>query len=60
MDITVSNRKLSSNKYINGETVNYTIAFFFSFFVLLAVKQAVKILFSASSDVACIIGSVLR
>ncbi len=56
MDITVSNRKLSSNKYINGETVNYTIAFFFSFFVLLAVKQAVKILFSASSDVACIIG----
>ncbi len=56
MDITVSEKKLTSNKFINGESVNYIIAYLFSFFVLIAVKQLLKIIFPISTDIACVIG----
>lgn len=42
MDITLNKTKSFSNQFINSETVNYTIAFSFSFFILLAVKQLFK------------------
>ncbi len=39
MDITVKNQNRYANRFINGETVNYSIAYAVSFFILIAVKQ---------------------
>lgn len=58
MDITVNNRKLSSNKFINGETVNYIISMFFSFFVLIAVKQILKTFIGLNAGLSSVIGFI--
>lgn len=42
MDITLNSRKRFTTKYINGETVNYTLIFSISCFVLITVKQLLK------------------
>lgn len=59
MDITKSNKKLYSNKIFNGETVNYTIAIFFSFFVLIAIKQLFKNVFGLNASASTVIGFVI-
>ncbi|MDE6659159.1 MAG: YfhO family protein, partial [Eubacterium sp.] len=50
---------LSSNQFINGETVNYAITFSLSFFVLLAVKQLFKTFFGIGANISCIIAFVV-
>lgn len=56
MDITINKIKRYSNKYMNAETVNYTIAYAFSFFILIAVKQILKTFFGAGIPVSCALG----
>ena len=58
MDITLNKTKSFSNQFINSETVNYTIAFSFSFFILLAVKQLFKTFFGVGVSISCTIGFV--
>lgn len=59
MDITKSSKKLYANKIFNGETVNYTIAMFFSFFVLIVIKQAFKAFFGLSASISTVIGFLI-
>ncbi len=42
MDITKSENKLFSAKYINGQTVNYSILYFAGIIVMVAIKQFLK------------------
>ena len=58
MDITISSRKVKSNRFVNGETVNYTAAFCFSFFILIFLKQLLKTFFGVSVPVACAAGFI--
>lgn len=51
--------KTKSNKFINGETVNYTIAFLLSFFVLICIKQIFKTFFGVSTQISVTIGFIL-
>lgn len=42
MKIVSDNSKIKTNKFINGETVNYTIGFIVSFAVFICIKQLLK------------------
>lgn len=55
MDITVNNKKLFSNKFINGETVNYALSAALSFFILIIFKQFFKTFIGISTDISCTI-----
>ena len=48
-----------TNKYINGETVSYTLSAFFSVFILIAVKQICKIFIGTSAAIGGIAGLIL-
>ena len=52
MNLTISDNKLKSSKYINGETVNYSICFFVVSMFFIAFKQLLKIAFSLSAPVS--------
>lgn len=58
MDITANKKKLFSNKFINGETVNYVISALFSLFVLIAVKQLLKIFIGTGTSISCLIAFI--
>lgn len=59
MDITKSNSKITTSKYINGETVNYSAMFLAVTFAFLCLKQILKLGFSVSADIAIIVSSVV-
>lgn len=59
MDITLSKDKLNSNRFINGETVNYAIAYIISFFILIFTKQLLKIFFGVDKEAAVAVGFIL-
>ena len=42
MDITIKNQNRYANRFINGETVNYSIAYAVSFFFLTADEVFLK------------------
>ncbi len=52
MDITKSDNKIFATKYINGETVNYSICFLAVSFIFILLKQFCKITFGLSAPVA--------
>lgn len=56
MSGTVRNQKSYSNKIINGETVNYSIAYLISVFVFIAVSQLFKTFLGVNETVSLIIG----
>ncbi len=59
MDITVNKSRCFSNKYINAETVHYTMAYAASLFILIAVKQLLKTFFGLSAAVSCGAGFII-
>ena len=52
MDITDNKQKLFSTKYINGETVNYSVCFLAVSFGFIVLKQLLKLLFGISAGAA--------
>ncbi len=59
MDITVNKSRCFSNKYINAETVHYTMAYAASLFILISVKQLLKTFFGLSASVSCGVGFII-
>lgn len=53
------NCKTKSNKFINGETVNYTISFLLSFFALICIKQILKTFIGVNTEISVIVGFVV-
>ncbi|MCD7796636.1 MAG: YfhO family protein [Clostridiales bacterium] len=51
-----NSKKLFTNKYINGETVSYSLFAFISIFLLLAIKQILKTFFSVPASLASLAG----
>ena len=47
-----------TNKFINGETVSYTLMAFFSVFLLISIKQLLKVFCGVPVTVSCIVGLV--
>lgn len=52
MDITLNNRKLYTNKFFNGETVNYTALYSITTILFLALKQLMKTQIGISASVS--------
>lgn len=52
-------KRISTNKLINGETVSYTLFYFISVFLLMAVKQIFKTFFGLSAEVSCLIAFII-
>ncbi|MBR4241325.1 MAG: YfhO family protein [Eubacterium sp.] len=50
MDLTLSGNKLKTTKLLNGETVNYSIAFFAVSMLFVFLKQLLRIAFSLSTQ----------
>lgn len=50
---------VKTNKFINGETVNYTIAYLFSFFVLICIKQLLKTFLGVGTEISVGIGFII-
>ena len=59
MDITVKNQNRYANRFINGETVNYSIAYAVSFFILIAVKQFLKTFIGLETSASCTIAFII-
>ncbi len=59
MDITVKNQNRYANRFINGETVNYSIAYAVSFFILIAVKQFLKTFIGLETSTSCMIAFII-
>lgn len=59
MNTYLSKTNTKANKFINGETVNYTISFLFSFFILICIKQLLKTFFGISTDIAVTAGFII-
>lgn len=59
MDITKSTKTVFSNKYLNGETVNYTAMFMIIALAFLVVKQIFKLAFAIPSSIAVIVSFVV-
>ena len=53
MDITKSGNKIRTDKIINGQTVNYSLIFFFSFILMLVLKQILKIFLPSDISMLC-------
>ena len=53
MDITSSSKKITADKFINGETVNWGISFFAVSLLFLILKQLLKAALSLSAPLAC-------
>lgn len=47
-----------TNKVFNGETVSYTLAAFFSVFLLIAIKQLLKVFFGVPVSISVLIGFI--
>ena len=52
MDLTFSDKKLKTTKLFNGETVNYSIAFFAVSMLFVFLKQLIKIAFGAAAGLS--------
>ena len=52
MDLTFSDKKLKTTKIINGETVNYSLAFFAVSMLFIVLKQLIKIAFGAAAGLS--------
>lgn len=59
MKNTLSKTNTKANKFINGETVNYTIAYLLSFFFLICIKQILKTFFNINAGIAASIGFII-
>lgn len=59
MDITLSKNKIFSNKYVNGETVNYTAMFMVFALAFLVVKQVLKLGFAVPSGIALLVSFIV-
>lgn len=59
MNTILCKTKTKSNKFINGETVNYTIAFLLSFFALICIKQIFKTFLGVSTEISVTIGFII-
>ncbi len=58
MEITTDNQKVYSNKFINGETVNYIISMLISFFTLVVIKQFFKTFIGLTAGISATIGFI--
>lgn len=58
MDIYADNKKTYSNKFINGESVNYIISMIISFFSLVVIKQIFKTFIGLSAGISATIGFI--
>ncbi|MBQ9228643.1 MAG: YfhO family protein [Eubacterium sp.] len=52
MDITLNVKKRFATKWINGETVNYSVCFFTVSFLFVLLKQLLKLLFGFSAGIS--------
>lgn len=52
MDITKDNKKLFATKYLNGETVNYSVCFLAVSFGFIVLKQLLKLLLGTGAGVS--------
>lgn len=59
MDITKNNVKLHTTKYINGETVNYSVCFWTVAFIFILIKQLLKAVFAVPAGISVGIGAGL-
>jgi len=63
MNITLSKintkTETKANKFINGETINYSIAFLASFFALICIKQLFKTFFGVDTSIAVTVGFII-
>lgn len=53
---TESKEIIKTNKFLNGETVSYSLMTVLSVFMLMAIKQVLKTFFSVDESVSCAIG----
>ncbi len=59
MDLLKYRHNIKTNKLINGETVSYTTAALFSVFLLIAIKQLLKVFIGINPQISCIIAFVI-
>ncbi len=59
MDFSKYKKNIKTNRLINGETVSYTISALFSVFLLIAVKQVLKVFFSVSASISVLIAFII-
>ncbi len=59
MDITNSTKKIFTAKYINGETVNYSVVSFLILLLFLIIKQLFKTAFGVSATVSVLISFIV-
>jgi uncharacterized membrane protein YfhO len=59
MDITSSSNKITTSKFFNGETVNYSLFYTITTVLFLAIKQLIKTQFSLSASISMGISFVI-
>ena len=59
MDITANNKKIFTNQYLNGETVNYSVCFFTVSFLFIFLKQLLKIAFGLTAGISAGVSAVI-
>lgn len=58
MESIAQKKKIYSNNFINGESVNYVLSMLFSFFILIVIKQFFKTFIGLSAEISAIIGFI--
>lgn len=58
MESCAQKKKIYSNSFFNGESVNYTLSMFFAFFILIFIKQIFKTYIGLSAEISAVIGFV--
>lgn len=59
MDFSKYKINVKTNKIFNGETVSYTLSALFSVFLLIAIKQILKVFFSVSASISVLIAFII-
>lgn len=59
MELTKYKNDIKTNKLINGETVCYTVSALFSVFILIALKQFLKVFCGIDSSIAVLVSFIL-
>lgn len=59
MDITKTNDTLKTNKFFNGETINYFAAYSAVTLIFLVIKQFLKTIFSLQADISVLISFII-
>lgn len=59
MDITTSKKSIFTNKYLNGETINYSAMFLIVAFAFICLKQILKLVVMLSPSIAILVSSLV-